>query len=460
MIPVVMSGGSGTRLWPVSRAEFPKQFCHLFDESLQFKTLRRLQPLGSPWTLTTRSLKVLTEKTLQDLGIPREQVIYEPMGRNTAPAIALTCLLFQRRGWGRQVAGIFPADHLVQNEKAFQAAVRLAEACALEGQIVTLGIQPTYPATGYGYIETKAGVFKESAGLRALWAERFCEKPDVKTAERFIKAGNYFWNAGMFVFQIDVMCEKLRTHLPGVWKAVGALKDDLSNLAEVYSGVEKISIDYGVMEKLEELICIPADIGWSDVGSWEEMAKFESTEAEGKIEEASSGNYVYSRSENDKVYGLVGVDDLLVVDTEDALLIAKKGESQSVRKVVEKLESLKKPQAAEHVFTHRPWGKYEILRDTDLFKSKVITVDPGQRISYQSHDRRAEHWIVVAGEGEVTLNDEIRKVKAGDYIFIPLKAKHRISCTGAKALQFVEVQVGDYFGEDDIVRYQDDYNRN
>ena len=457
MIPVVMSGGSGTRLWPVSRAEFPKQFCELFAESLQTLTLKRLIPLGSPWTLTTKSLKVLTEKTLAELKIANNQVIYEPQGRNTAPAIALTCFIFQTKGWGEQVAGIFPADQLVEDVAGFNRAVRLAEQCALAGEIVTLGIKPTYPATGYGYIETRSDVFKKENQDQAFWAKRFCEKPDLRTAQTFIDAGNYFWNAGMFVFQVKVMCEKLGKHTPEVWREISALKDDLSNLDEIYQRVEKISIDYGVMEKLEKLICIPADIGWSDVGSWEEMAKFKSTESSEKIEESSLRNYVYSKEK--KSYGLVGVEDLLVVDTADALLIAKNGQSQNVKKVVETLEKQKKTQAREHVFTHRPWGKYEILRDTELFKSKVITVEPGQRLSYQSHNKRAEHWIVVAGYGEVTLNDQVRKVAHGDYIFIPLKAKHRIACTGAKPLQFVEVQVGEYFGEDDIIRYQDDYNR-
>ena len=458
MIPIVMSGGSGTRLWPVSRSQFPKQFCELFEESLQLKTLRRLQPLNSPWTLTTSSLRVLTERTLKEAELPLDQVIYEPFGCNTAPAIALTCLVFSKKNMSDEVIGIFPADHLVQDGESFRQAVRLAEACAQKDQVVTLGIQPDYPATGYGYIETKSDEFERTAEHKALWAERFCEKPDLKTAEQFLKAGRFYWNAGMFVFKVQVMIDHFKKHLPQMWASIELIKEDLSNVAEVYKTLEKISIDYGIMERLEKLVCIHVDIGWSDVGSWEEIAKVDESKVD-SIEIESSNNYICSKLEGEKVYSFVGVEDLLVVDTADALMIARKGQSQEVKKVVEELKSLGKTQSGEHVFTYRPWGKYEILRDTDQFKSKVITVDPGERLSYQSHEQREEHWVVVAGDGELTLNDEVKKVSRGDYIFIPLQAKHRIACTGNEKLIFVEVQIGDYFGEDDITRYQDDYQR-
>ena len=458
MIPIVMSGGSGTRLWPLSRAQYPKQFCDLFEESLQLKTLKRLQPLGEPWTLTTSSLKVLTQRTLREAQLPEENVIYEPFGCNTAPAIALTCHIFQTRGMNEEIVGIFSADHLVQDTSGFQKSVELAQACAQDGHVVTLGIQPTYPATGYGYIETKSDEYKNSGDHKALWAKRFCEKPDQATAEEFLKAGCFFWNAGMFVFKNSVMVDLLQKNMPELWGQIQKVKPDLSNVSEVYETLEKVSIDYGVMEKLDQLLCIPADIGWSDVGSWEEMAKLPQQENQNEIQEVNAtNNYISSRQE--KSYGLIGVEDLIVVDTEDALLISKKGESQQVKKIVENLEKKNVIAATENTFNYRPWGKYEILRDTDKFKSKVIQVEPGQRLSYQSHNQRAEHWIVVDGEGEVTLDGEVKKVKAGDYIFIPLKAKHRMACTGNTNLVFVEVQVGSYFGEDDIVRYEDDYAR-
>ena len=422
------------------------------------KTIKRVRPLGDPWVLTVGALRVLTNKSLHELGIATEQALFEPFGRNTAPAIAFLCRVFEQKGWSHEIAGVFPADHLVSKESDFHQAVKLAEKCAGDGHIVTLGIQPDYPATGFGYIETSDDVIAEDKSVTARRALGFREKPDEATAEEFIASGRFFWNAGMFVFKVQTMIDLLKKHQPETWNCFTQLKEDFSNLEEIYNKVAADSIDYAIMEKLEEHVCIPADIGWSDMGSWEEVARLKENETqEDVVSEDSHDNYVWPV--RGKAYGLVGVEDLLVVDTEDALMIARKGDSQKVKKVVSTLEERKKSQATEHVFNYRPWGKYEILADAEDFKSKVITVNPGERLSYQSHDRRAEHWIMISGEGEVTLDDEVHKVKGGDHIFIPLKAKHRIACTGKQPLRFAEVQLGDYFGEDDIVRYQDDYKR-
>lgn len=456
MIPVTLSGGSGSRLWPVSRQSFPKQFCELLEESLYAKTLKRLQPLGSPWTVTVRDLKILTERTLKDQGIHSEQVILEPAGKNTAPAIALLCHIFQMKGWSDQVVGIFPADHLIQDEAAFHQAVRAGERFAESGEIVTLGVEPSYPATGYGYIET-SGAYDETTALRAVG---FREKPNETTARDFIRRGNFYWNAGMFIFKVSKMIELLATHVSDVWSDISRIKSDLSNAEEIYSKVRSISIDYGVMERLTSHICIPCPFDWSDLGTWDSIAEIlKPTPAMEnlQVEVGGGSNFVFPSEK--KTYGLVDVSDLIVVDTPDALLIARKGSSEHVKEIVDQLKTDKVASATQHQFEVRPWGRFQVLHDAEEFKSKTVTVDPGAQLSYQSHRRRSEHWIVVKGHGEVVLEDETIAVQPGTHVHIPIGAKHRMRNTGKTPLKFVEVQLGSYFGEDDIERFQDDYHR-
>lgn len=482
-IPAIMSGGSGTRLWPVSRQSLPKQFAALFgdgtsdsvadflSDSLFAKTARRLQPFGSPWTITVADMKVLTEKTLTGLSIPAaeilRQTLYEPRGRNTAAAIALLCRVLEARDALESVVGVFPADQLIRDEARFQAAVREAIAIAETGEIVTLGIHPTFPATGYGYIET-AGAFSE--GARALKAVRFREKPDLETAKTFLQKGGYLWNAGMFVFRVSTMIELLKAHAPKVWEPMATLKADLSNLAEVYEKVEAISIDFAVMERLTGHVTIPCDFDWSDVGSWDAIAEIRSGDQNGLqasgqvVEVGGANNFVLPHG--DKTYAFVGAEDLVVVDTQDATLIAKRGQSEKVKDVVDRVKALPNKiatRATQHPFEVRPWGKFEVLRDTEEFKSKTILVDAGAQLSLQSHAKRAEHWIIVRGEGEVVLNDKVIPVGPGSHVFIPVGAKHRMRNTAPagtdRSLVFVEIQLGTYFGEDDIVRYEDNYGR-
>ena len=448
-IPTILSGGSGTRLWPVSRTKFPKQFCELFEESLFLKTITRLQKLGSPWIVTNESMKVLTESVMNSQHIPLSQALYEPKARNTAPAIALLCKVLELQNRANDIVGIFASDHLIQKEENFVAAVKLAIESAKKGQVATLGIKPTYPSTGYGYIEVASkGEVCQTLG--------FHEKPNQKTAEKLIAAGNYFWNAGMFIFEVATMIKHLKNFMPETWNVIHELKSDLSNLKDVYERCPAQSIDFGVMEKLKEQVCIPADLGWSDVGSWDELATL-GTSSE-KYEVDAKDNYFYSK--NKRVAGFVDVSDLIVVDTADAILISKKGSSQKVKQIVDQMNSAKDARTQEHPFEYRPWGKFEILRNTDAFKSKVIQVNPGQQLSYQSHKKRAEHWVITQGHPEVVLNDEVHRLNPGENIYIPLGAKHRIrNPHSSELVEFVEVQVGSYFGEDDIIRYQDDYQR-
>lgn len=458
MIPVILSGGSGTRLWPVSRQSFPKQFCEFLDESLFAKTVKRVLPLGSPWVVTVRELKVLTERSLREFGISPEQALYEPKARNTAPAVALLCKVLESRGLAQETVGVFPADHLIENEEAFLGAVERANAYAREGHIVTLGVQPTYPATGYGYIETSGAVAGSNG--EALRAVRFREKPDEETAKRFLEQGGFYWNAGMFIFKVSCMIEHLANLAPDVWGAFTELRDDLSNLDSVYEKARSISIDYAVMEKLEQHVCIPCTCDWSDLGSWDAVAGVfdKANKASAKtISVASKNNFVLPAGY--KTYAFVDVDDLLVIDAADAVLIARRGSSERVRDVVDQLKKTAEAQVLQHVFEVRPWGRFEVLRDTDHFKSKTIVVDAGAQLSYQSHSKRAEHWIIVRGKGEVVLDDETIPVESGSHVYIPIDAKHRIRNTGTEPLEFVEVQIGTYFGEDDIVRYDDIYGR-
>lgn len=466
MIPVILSGGSGTRLWPVSRTKYPKQFSELFDEPLQTATLRRLSHFSSlssdPWIVTSQTLKDFTEKKAKEAGLKVGKFIYEPVGKNTAPAIALLCKILEMEGKTSEIVGIFPADHLIEKEDVFSAALELAETSARENKIVTLGLKPLSPATGYGYIQTEKQPYNYKKQMSSYAVLKFHEKPTEALAKDFLKAGSYYWNAGIFVFPVSLMIELFEKYQPQIWDAFSGLKKDLSNLKEIYSHIPAISIDYALIEKLssQELLCVPCNPSWSDVGSWDAVAEVyeKSGRSRGNpIEVDSKNNFVLPLA--DKRYAFVGVDDLIVVDTADALLVAKKGETQNVKTVVDRLKKENPKLAHEHIFEERPWGKFEILKDKDHFKSKVIQVDPHQQISYQSHAKREEHWVITKGVGEVILNEKTIPVKAGTYVHIPLGAKHRIRNTSSEPIEFIEVQLGSYFGEDDIVRYQDDYQR-
>jgi mannose-1-phosphate guanylyltransferase/mannose-1-phosphate guanylyltransferase/mannose-6-phosphate isomerase len=464
MIPVILSGGSGTRLWPVSRANYPKQFCDFYDRSFLSNSIDRLKDFGAPYIVTVKDMEPLTLRLAKDAGIPTENLVYEPMAKNTAAAVALVCHQLTSKGAGEEVIGIFPADHLISDVKAFHNAVNLGIEIAKKGEVVTLGIQPRFPSTGYGYIEVTKEVVAQEGALKGFVVEAFREKPDVKTAEKFVATGRHFWNAGIFLFKVNVMRDYFAKLMPALWKNISAIKPDFSNAKYQYALVESQSIDYGIMEKLSRQVCIPCTLGWSDVGSWDELARLTEEFPHLKtgtlaqvFNEESTGNYVFSI--RPKVVGLVGVEDLIVVDTPDALLLARKGESQKVKNLVDQLKIAGLPEATEHPFESRPWGGFEVISDKPHYKAKQITVDSGQQMSYQSHTRRQEHWLIISGEAEVVLNDQIHKLKAGDSINIPVGAKHRIRNPGSEPLQFIEVQTGTYFGEDDITRYQDDYNR-
>lgn len=464
MIPVILSGGSGTRLWPVSRASYPKQFCEFYDRSFLNNTIHRLKALGDVYILATKNMDALTHRAVKQEGLNPANVILEPMGKNTAPAIALLCHILKSRGLQEEILGVFPSDHFIANQAEFARAVKLAEQTAAKGFITTLGIQPHSPATGYGYIEVGDETLLKNDGLRALRAKGFREKPSLKTAQEYVASGRHFWNAGIFVFRVSDMIRNLQKFQPQLWEKIAQIKPDMSNAQYNYAMVDSISVDYAVMEKLEAQACVPCDIGWSDVGSWDEVARL-SEEASSihsrsraqVYNQDSENNYVFSV--HDKVIGLVDITDVIVVDTPDALLLVRKGSSQKVKELVDSMREAGLSEATEHPFETRPWGGFAILADEKAFKSKKVTIDPGAQLSYQSHAKRSEHWVVVSGQAEVTLNEQKIPLGPGQSVHIPVGAKHRIRNPGKEPLVFVEVQTGSYFGEDDIVRYLDDYNR-
>jgi mannose-1-phosphate guanylyltransferase/mannose-6-phosphate isomerase len=462
--PCILSGGAGNRLWPFSRENHPKQFLDLAGRGrpLLIEAIERLAPLAPGVAIMThKDLQYSTLGLLKRYGIEageqKVEVIGEPMRRNTAAAIALFVWKVVKED-PKAIVGFFPADHLVEDRDRFQAAVSLGIEKAREARsVVVLGICPTEPSDAYGYVEVAAApnLLKLPVVEKAL---RFIEKPSVDRAERFLQTGRFFWNAGIFLSQASFLAKLFDIHMPKLWSRFSLLKDDLSNLREVYDDMPMESFDYGIMEHLDSIDCIVCDPGWSDVGSWEQVAK-ESDSATKTIEVNGRGNSYVSLAGTPRQTAFVGVSDVIVSETPDSILILKKGEGQRLRDVVQTLKKIAPKLVSDHVFEERPWGSFEVLLDGKDLKVKRLIVLPGQRLSYQSHTRRDENWTIIKGLAEITLNDEVKTLKAGEHIFIPRLAKHRVANRGKEDLVFVEVQTGTYFGEDDITRYSDDYGR-
>jgi mannose-1-phosphate guanylyltransferase/mannose-6-phosphate isomerase len=473
LIPVVLSGGSGTRLWPVSREAFPKPFMKLGGElSLLQRTLARCLPLadgGRAAIVTNKEYLFKTREEIDRLPSARGNAVtqlLEPIGRNTAPAIAIAAL------WAEDVAPgatllVLPADHLIPDEAAFQASARAAAALASSGALVLFGIHPTGPETGFGYIETGAAV----AGSDARRVQRFVEKPDAARALEFLQAGTFVWNSGMFCFTARAILAALEAHAPDVlgqaraaWSAsrAGATDERVVLDAAAFGACRDVSIDYAVMERAAEVMVLPTRFAWSDIGSWKAVAEQFVPDADGNttVGEAMfvDAHNTHVQSE-DRLVAAVGVDNLLVVDTPDALLVASKDASQQVKEIVARLKSRGHEAAKLHRTVARPWGTYTVLQEGPRFKIKRIEVKCGHTLSLQMHHHRSEHWIVVSGTAKVTCDDRSFLVAANESTYIPIGTRHRLENPGVVDLVMIEVQCGDYLGEDDIVRFEDKYGR-
>ena len=464
VVPVVMSGGSGTRMWPRSRQEFPKQFLPLLSQTSMLQdTVLRLQGLDAeaPLLVCNESHRFLVAEQLLECGVRPKSIVLEPFGRNTAPAIAIAALSQRSE---ETILMVLAADHVIQNVDEFHRLVRLGEKAAAQGKMVTFGIVPTKPETGYGYIQAGQEIEHEICSIEA-----FVEKPDADTAKQYLAAGNYYWNSGMFMFRAGDYLKELESSQPKILAqcraALSSAQSDLDFIrldAAEFEQCPSDSIDYAVMERTKNGVVIPSDIGWSDVGSWSSLWDVSTKDADGN---KFVGDVIARNSKNNFVHGdgrliaLVGINDVVVVDTDDAVLIASRDQVQDVKDVVNELKSAGRQEHLNHRKVFRPWGSYDSIDMDDGFQVKRITVNPGASLSLQKHYHRAEHWIVVSGTAEVTCGDKVFTVEKNQSTYIPLGEKHRLRNPGKIPLKIVEVQSGDYLGEDDIVRFEDDYGR-
>ena len=463
---VLLSGGSGTRLWPLSREAYPKQFLPLVgnDTMLQATWLRVAElTAAAPIVVANEEHRFLVAEQLRQVGAPAPAILLEPVGRNTAPAIAVAALQAMVAGHDPLLLAL-PSDHVIADAGAFAAAVRKASVAAEAGALVTFGIVPDAPETGFGYIQAEASAQVDT--VRKVL--RFVEKPDAATAQSYLDAGGYYWNSGMFLFRASRYLQELERFRPDIVAACRAAlaraqrDGDFVRLdREAFVACPPDSIDYAVMEKTDAAMVLPVDIGWNDVGSWSALWDVSARDADGN---ARHGDVIAIDSRNSYAYGrrlvaLVGVDDLIVVETDDAVLVAHKDRVQEVKAVVAQLKADQRSQAALHREVHRPWGSYDSVDVGDGFQVKRIKVKPGATLSLQSHEQRAEHWIVVRGTARVTRNNDVFELHANQSTYIPIGAKHRLENPGAEMLELIEVQSGAYLGEDDIVRYEDVYGR-
>lgn len=473
LLPIILSGGAGSRLWPVSREALPKPFIALPDgETLLQKTLQRalaLPGVEHVLTVTNRDYYFLTRDEYESHASDDHRVVHdyllEPSGRNTAPAIAAAALHASRKHGDDVVLLVLPADHLIKNQTSFAEAVAHAQDLATQGHLVTFGIQPTAPETGYGYIESGAAL----AGSPGCKVARFVEKPDLATAKDYVASGQFTWNSGMFCFTAGAMLAALRVCAPDVLAAVEQTfaataldKDPVVLDAAAFARAPDISIDYAVMEKAEKVAVIPVSFDWSDIGSWSALAELVAPDARGNRASCETvlvdADNCFIQSDN-RMIAAVGVDDLFIVDTPDALLIAHNSRAQDVKSVVTQLKLLSHATVQHHRTTHRPWGTYTVLEEGEGFKLKRIVVKPGASLSLQMHHHRSEHWVVVSGTAKVINGEHDILVQRNESTYIPAGTAHRLTNPGVVDCVMIEVQTGDYLGEDDIVRLEDRYGR-
>jgi mannose-1-phosphate guanylyltransferase / mannose-6-phosphate isomerase len=462
--PVILAGGTGSRLWPLSRELYPKQLLPLIDETslLQTTVLRVSQLIDvlPPLLVVGEEHRFITRRQIDGLGLEGEyNILLEPIGRNTAPAICGAVEYCATEGDEDTILLVLPADHLILRKEAFQEVVAKAVALAAEGKIVTFGIEPQHPETGYGYIEE---------GENGL-VNSFCEKPDLETAKSYLEQGNYSWNSGMFAFSIKTFRQEMERLAPEMLTCMreavelGARDGKFFRLDEgSMAKCPSDSIDYALMEKTDRAAVVAADLDWSDIGSWHALWEVSDKDEDGNV---SQGDVLMEDTKNclvrseDTLVATVGLEDTLVVETSDAVLVAPLSRSQDVKKIVTRLKKSKRGEFKLHRTVHRPWGSYTVLEQHERYQIKRITVSPGSKLSLQMHHHRHEHWVMVSGTARITNGDEVFLLHENQSTYIPAGVRHRLENPGVIELELIEVQNGSYLGEDDIVRYEDDYGR-
>ena len=469
LIPVILSGGSGTRLWPLSRELYPKQLLPLVSKGTMLQeTLARVQGVegvGAPVVVCNESHRFLVAEQLREINAKPQSILLEPIGRNTAPAVAIAAMaaVSAAESNSDSILLVLPADHVIRNVAAFRAAVAIGRRAAEQGKLVTFGVVPDKPETGYGYI-------KRSAGEGPTFPiAQFVEKPDLATAARYVESKEYFWNSGMFMFRATAFLDELRSLAPDIYDACAqaftAAKHDLDFTrlpAKEFGACRSDSIDYAVMEKTRHGVVVPLDAGWSDVGSWSALHEAVPGDDNNNVcigdvlIEDTHGCYLQSTS---RLLATVGLKDHVVVETKDAVLVAPKDRVQDVKALVNQLKKQGRYDTSLHREVFRPWGSYDSIDSGERFQVKRLTVKPGAEMSLQMHHHRAEHWIVVSGTARITRDDETFLLEENQSTYIPLGARHRIANPGKIPLHIIEVQSGTYLGEDDIVRFEDRYGR-
>ena len=469
--PVILCGGAGTRLWPASRKSFPKQFAQLIDQTSPFQravALSTAEGFASPIIVTRDAFRFVVREQMEAMARQPANILLEPQARNTAPAVLAAALSIRVQA-PDVVMLVMPSDHLIPDVSAFQQAVKRALPAAQAGHVVTFGIQPTRPETGYGYLE-----LGDAAGLTAKAPQgpvRFVEKPDEATAVSMLSTGRYLWNAGIFLFRVDAIIAAFERHAPDILEAVSdsfkLAKMDLGFMRldpESWAKAPSISIDYAIMEKHDAIAVMPYAAGWSDLGDWQSVWRESAPDTDGNVCTGAAtaidckGSLLRSENPAVELVG-VGLEDMVAIATGDAVLIAPKGASQQVRKAVAALKAKGAAQAEQNARDLRPWGWFESIAQGDRFQVKRIMVKPGASMSLQSHHHRSEHWIIVAGTAQVTVEDQVHLLSENQSIYIPLGAKHRLENPGKLPVILIEVQTGAYLGEDDIIRYADQYAR-